>query len=182
MEYIDITDCLELNDYYRTDPHWRQERITDVAEHLAESMDNPIAAQYEIAQLKRLFYGVYCGQSALSLPPEKMYYLTNDTLNDCEVFDYETNQILSFYDMQKAEGNRDSFGSSLAPLLVKGYDEIVLIDIRYISSKRLGTMVDFQDSDVLFLYSSLILNNRKHALRTFYCHEQQRHPEIGFFT
>lgn len=54
---------------------------------------------------------------------------------------------------------RDSFGSSLAPLLVEGYSKIVLIDIRYLSSDKVGQFVEFQDGDVLFAYSTLLLNS-----------------------
>ena len=54
---------------------------------------------------------------------------------------------------------RDSFGSSLAPLLAEGYREILLVDIRYISPAVLGEMVSFEGQDVLFLYSENVLNN-----------------------
>ena len=54
---------------------------------------------------------------------------------------------------------RDSFGSSIAPLLVSEYSEVVVVDIRYISPKFIGNMVEFQnDCDVLFLYSTSVLN------------------------
>jgi len=54
---------------------------------------------------------------------------------------------------------RDSFGSPLAPLLVEGYAKITLVDLRYVLSYSLADYVDFADQDVLFLYSSLLLNN-----------------------
>ena len=64
---------------------------------------------------------------------------------------------------------RDSFGASLSPLLIEGYAEIVIVDIRYapiatISSYRDNTgrplAIDFKTADdVLFIYSSLVLNN-----------------------
>ena len=56
---------------------------------------------------------------------------------------------------------RDSFGSSLAPLLAFAYNKITIIDMRYIDSRVLGQYVDFaeENADVLFLYSSQILNN-----------------------
>ena len=54
---------------------------------------------------------------------------------------------------------RDSFGSSIAPLLFEGYAEIALIDIRYLSSEMLRNFVEFDNCDVLFLYSTLVLNN-----------------------
>lgn len=56
---------------------------------------------------------------------------------------------------------RDSFGSSIAPLLAEEYKEIVLIDIRYINYTILENYIDFdkyKDADVLFLYSSRVIN------------------------
>ena len=54
---------------------------------------------------------------------------------------------------------RDSFGSSLAPLLAEGYAKITLADIRYLPSSQMGKLLDFTDTDVLFLYSVPVLNN-----------------------
>lgn len=54
---------------------------------------------------------------------------------------------------------RDSFGSSLAPLLVENYSKITLVDLRYIRSELLGNYISFDNQDVLFIYSTLILNN-----------------------
>lgn len=192
MRYIDIFDCLELSDYYKTDTHWRQERITDVAERLAEGMGVTLSGQYAVRLLEHPFYGVYHGQSALPLAAEQIYYLESDILNSCRVYDYEVDGDdweIGVYDMEKAVGKdpyemflsgpksllrienpkastdrkliifRDSFGSSIAPLLVEGYAEVTLIDIRYLSSQLLGNYVEFDNCDVLFLYSTLVLNN-----------------------
>jgi len=56
---------------------------------------------------------------------------------------------------------RDSFGSSLAPLLTPAYAVITLIDMRYIDSRVLEHFITFsqENADVLFLYSSQVLNN-----------------------
>ena len=54
---------------------------------------------------------------------------------------------------------RDSFGSSIAPLFMAGYSKVTLVDIRYIQSSMLGQFIEFDDQDVLFLYSTLLLNN-----------------------
>lgn len=189
MEYIDIYDCLELADYYKTDTHWRQERITDVAERLAEGMGITLSGEYESRLLEHPFHGVYRGQSALPLPAEEIYYLDSAVLDSCRVYDYETEGEIPVYDMEKAAGRdpyemflagpkslltirndaadtdrrliifRDSFGSSIAPLFVEGYGEVTLIDIRYLSSELLGNYVEFDNCDVLFLYSTLVLNN-----------------------
>lgn len=54
---------------------------------------------------------------------------------------------------------RDSYGRSIIPLLVDDYAKITVIDIRYIStSMTLKYLVQFEDQDVLFLYSTLVLN------------------------
>lgn len=54
---------------------------------------------------------------------------------------------------------RDSFGSSLVPLLAQGYEKITVLDIRYVNSAVLGQFVEFGGQDVLFLYSTMLLNN-----------------------
>lgn len=53
---------------------------------------------------------------------------------------------------------RDSFGSSIAPLLLENYSQITLIDLRYISKDVLEDYIEFDKQDVLFLYSTLVLN------------------------
>ncbi|MDR0435689.1 MAG: hypothetical protein LBH11_02820 [Propionibacteriaceae bacterium] len=55
---------------------------------------------------------------------------------------------------------RDSFGSSLAPLLATSYARVTLIDLRYIDIRLVPEYVEFTPgSDALFLYSSQILNS-----------------------
>lgn len=55
---------------------------------------------------------------------------------------------------------RDSFGSSIAPLLLAGYSKITLVDLRYISAELLGDYIDFsRGQDVCFLYSTLVINS-----------------------
>ena len=188
-EYIDIAGLLEIEDYYKTDVHWRQEQLTDVADKLCTAMGSSCGENYEMKTLPVDFYGVYFGQSALNLPGEKLHYLTNDVLQQCTVYNYENNKTLGIYDLEKADGNdpyevflsgpvsllkidnpsaetekelivfRDSFGSSIVPLLAEGYKAVTLIDIRYIQSEFLSNFVDFTGKDVLFLYSTVVLNN-----------------------
>lgn len=54
---------------------------------------------------------------------------------------------------------RDSYGSSLTPLLIQSYSKITVVDIRYMYPQVLQGMVNFNNADVLFIYSSLLLNN-----------------------
>lgn len=188
-EFIDITGLLSLDDFYKTDTHWRQEKLLPVAELLGEAMDTKIETEYEVKTLDHPFYGVYYGQSALPLPAEEIHYLTNEKLENCMVYDHQNDRQMGIYDMEKAYGKdpyemflsgalplltienpdaasskelilfRDSFGSSIAPLLTEGYTKITLVDIRYMHPDLLGKYIEFSDQDVLFLYSTLVLNN-----------------------
>ena len=54
---------------------------------------------------------------------------------------------------------RDSFGSSLTPLLIESYSKITVVDIRYMMSNILGNFIEFDDQDVLFMYSMPVINN-----------------------
>ncbi len=54
---------------------------------------------------------------------------------------------------------RDSFGSSIGPLLLNGYDKITFIDTRQILPAAVKNRVKFTNQDVLFLYSTTVLND-----------------------
>ena len=54
---------------------------------------------------------------------------------------------------------RDSFASSLAPLFVENYEKITLIDLRYINSNYIENYIKFENKDILFAYSGVVLNN-----------------------
>ncbi len=188
-QYIDLFPFLELSDYYRTDSHWRQENITDAAQYLAGQMGATLSGAYACLLAEAPFYGVYYGQAALPLPGEELYYLNYAALKECQVYDYETGTNIPLYDPGQAAGRdpyafflagpksllkienphattkkelilfRDSFGSGIAPLLAEGYASITLVDIRYISPPMLGQFISFTDQDVLFLYSTSVLNH-----------------------
>lgn len=191
MEYIDITGLLSADDYYKTDTHWKQERITDIAAEIASRMGTGLDAEYTENSVGTPFSGVYAGQYALGFPADEIKYLTNSITDAASVDYYDTGmpERGEIYNMEKAAGKdpyemflsgstplaviesplaetdkeliifRDSFGSSLAPLFAEGYKKITVIDIRYVQSSFLGGLVDFADSDVLFIYSTALLNN-----------------------
>ncbi len=56
---------------------------------------------------------------------------------------------------------RDSFGSSMAPLLAQGYSKTTVVDLRYVNTQFLPMLVNFENADVLFMYSSIVLNSPK---------------------
>lgn len=55
---------------------------------------------------------------------------------------------------------RDSFGSSLAPLLLEGYKKVTVVDLRYIGSPLLPQLIEFKEGqDVLIINYVDVLNN-----------------------
>lgn len=135
------------------------------------------------------FYGVYYGQSALAFAPEELVYLTSEATEAAVAENYEDASFNGVYNAEKLAGMdaydvflsgatplitvrsplsrtekeliifRDSFGSSIAPLLLEEYRTVTLVDIRYVTSSYLGELLEFEDQDVLFLYNTLVLNN-----------------------
>ena len=53
---------------------------------------------------------------------------------------------------------RDSYASSLVPLLLSQYRKVTLVDIRYMVSGLVPQYVEFTNQDVLFLYSTYVVN------------------------
>lgn len=189
--WVDLTDSLSAEDYYRTDTHWRQERLLLAAQKLCQALGvtAPVAEDFTKTLIDRPFYGVYYGQAALPMDPEELYILESELLAGCTVYNHESGKTTSVYDMDKLTSKdlydvflsgsqslltienpgaatdkelivfRDSFGSSMVPLLIQDYAVVTVVDIRYLASGRLDKFIDFHGQDVLFLYSTLVLNN-----------------------
>lgn len=203
--YVDLTDALEREDYYKTDSHWRQEKLGDAVTVLGEAMgiggDLTEPEEMDMETAMEDFRGVYFGQTALPLPGEPLRYLTFPELEECKAYNYETRETSGVYQLDKLEKTektdkreardpydiflggacalitvenpsaraagidrelimfRDSFGSSIAPLLLPAYSRITLVDLRYLSSDYLDQFIDFHGQDVLFLYSAAMIND-----------------------
>ena len=179
MQYIDIFPCLELEDYYHTDTHWRQEELIPAAQKIAQAMKvtAPKAEDFTVTKLDRPFYGVYYGQAALPMDAEPMYIMESELLKACTVYNHETGETTSVYDMGKLQSKdlydvylsgaqalltitnpnakthkelivfRDSFGSSMVPLLVQDYRTVTVVDIRYADSNFLSRYIQFRNQD-----------------------------------
>lgn len=149
----------------------------------------PEKEDYTVTPVDRPFYGVYYGQAALPMEPETMYLLESQLLKDCAVYDYESGKTGSVYDKSKLDSKdlydiylsgsrslltivnpqaktdrelivfRDSFGSAMIPLILTDYAKVTVVDIRYLHPSLLERYIDFAGQDVLFLYSTLVLNN-----------------------
>ena len=196
IQYFDISSVLELEDYYKTDMHWKQENLDNVIDVIEKEMKiqngNYEEPNYE-EKILGDFYGTYYKeQKENNIEPDELKYLTNEEIEKSAVYNAETESNEPVYNISKAKetGNlydaflsgasaieiikneqsetgkklilfRDSFGSSIAPLLINEYEEIVLIDLRYVNYTILSNYVNFSDyenQDVLFLYSSRVIN------------------------
>lgn len=188
-EYIDIFPTLSIEDYYKTDSHWKQEKIEDTAQVLAEALGVKLKGDRTAVSSTSPFYGVYYGQAALKLKADNITYLTSPAIEKMTAFDGQNNKSIPVYDAKRINGKdpyetflsgplslvtienadadtnkelvifRDSFTSSVAPLLAEGYRKVTLIDIRYMNVDYACSLTDFKNKDVLFLYSTAILNN-----------------------
>ena len=188
LEIIEIADLLTADSYYSTDSHWRQEKILPVADRIRERLGMKPLGKLTEKDMGD-FYGVYCGQSALPLEADRLICLTDDEIEGATVTSIEKEGETRVYDLTKSdapdrydiflsgavsvieisnpEGEkgkelilfRDSFASSLAPLLLSGYSKVTLIDTRYIPPQSVGNYVTFDKQDVLFIYGAGVVNN-----------------------
>lgn len=137
---ISIREGLALSDYYRTDSHWRQERLVDTAEILLKAMgrDAFVLRTTEFTKVPvEQFLGVYAGQSAMNPEPETLYYLTGGYLNSCRLFDYESMAEIPLYDPEGCDA-RD-----LYTLFAGGAKSLLRID----NPEALeGELIVFRDS------------------------------------
>lgn len=188
---IDLLGTLEIDDYYRTDPHWDQSQILPAADVLLAAMGAQRSASEHSWTVHTLspFYGTYYGQSALPVEPDTLTYLTSDAIDGITVLNHANGETTVVYDEadfynvdpydlflggavplltlrnpNQDNGRqlvvfRDSFGGSMVPLLAGEYSEIIVVDIRYISPRQLSMLRFRRGCDVLFLYSTSVLNS-----------------------
>ena len=189
INYINIFDKLTLDNYYKTDTHWKEEDLFNVANTIANQMNFDITNNNNVVNTITTFKGSYAGRLSVTKDIDTIKTISNPSTLNSSVYNYETKKYTDIYDYTKINSLdkydiylsgavpiiditnnntssdkelivfRDSYGSSLIPLLIEGYKKITVIDIRYISSKILNKYIDFNDQDVLFMYSILTINN-----------------------
>lgn len=187
-KYINITDDLTINDYYLTDIHWKQENIFDIAIKIMKDMNNSYIQTEYIEKSYNDFYGASYSKGSSNLNKDTLKYLTNNNLSEIKVNHLE-HGIKNIYDEPKLYGVdsydvflsgpssyleienkeqenektliifRDSFGSSIIPFFVPYYSKIVVIDLRYIDLSLIEEKLNYDNCDVLYLYSTLIVNS-----------------------
>ena len=199
-EEIDLRPLLTLDDYYRTDSHWKQECILPVAEAICQAFGVPAADRdgYSASSLEG-FKGVYYELTESPPEPDTLTYLTNDAIEGAQalcfnkfmkwekmpVYNEENfgQENMDSYDVflggpqslitieNPAASTdrhlilfRDSYGSSLTPLLIDSYAKITMIDLRYMNWYYMQQQdIDYSNADVLLLYSTTFLNSAMSA-------------------
>lgn len=184
---IDLTGTLELDDYLKTDPHWKQEGLQGVLDALGETMGFTVDLSTFTKNSVPNFTGQH-GYNKENFAHETMTYLTNEAIDNATVDNFQDKDFTKVYNTAKLEtatpydmflsGStplltitndsaksdkelvmfRDSYACSLAPLLIENYKTITLVDLRYMASSLLPQYVDFTGKDVLFMYNDQIIN------------------------
>lgn len=187
-QYIDLFGALQLKDYYKTDPHWRQECLQDVVDTLGKTMGFSVDLSTFTANTTEGITGQH-GQGKKDFPTETLTYLTSAAMEQVKVNNWDQTAPATIYDVAALKGDspydvflsgptplvtlenpnatsdkelvifRDSYSCSLAPLLVEQYKTVTLVDLRYMMSSLLPQYVDFAGKDVLFLYNEQVVNH-----------------------
>lgn len=188
MERIELKDLLDLDDYFKSDNHWKQERIIDIANRLGEKLGFKINQNTFEEQNFKGFKGMYSKYIDDKNYSEELKYLINEHISNAIVNNYQNKDFNKIYDIERLNTDvpydiflsgassfltisnpsansdkelvifRDSYASSLVPLFISEYAKITMIDTRYMSSTLLKDFIEFDNQDVLFLYSSGVIN------------------------
>lgn len=188
VQFIDLTGSLSAEQYFTTDSHWRQEALQPVLDTLGNAMDFTISLEGFTPHSMELFAGAYHKYGAK--PNDTLVYLTSNATDAATVQNFQHPEVAAVYDLDRLSTDvpydvflsgatplvtitspnartdrelvifRDSFSSSLAPLLLEEYCKITLVDLRYMASTLLPQHLEFTNQDVLFLYSTLVADQR----------------------
>ncbi len=186
---INLYSVLNIDSFYRTDIHWNQEKLEPVAQYLVETLGDEYTAWDYEAKTFEPFYGALYGKAASFVKPDTLVYLDNPQFTDVEVMSYEKQKNVpvynleglehldtydvyvdgptAFLDIKNPHANngqkliifRDSFTSSLLPLLIPSYEEIQVVDLRYFKSNFLDQLSFEKDAKVLFIYGMEVANH-----------------------
>ena len=192
-QYIDMTGALDLDCFYTTDTHWRQEAILPVAQLLSQAMgvNGPKAEDYTAEKIDKPFYGVWYGKAGLPVAADELFILRNDLLDNLTISVelkpspvYDRNQLGSSdpYNIflsgaKKGLVTIENPNATTDKKLVIFRDSfgssiapLFIQDYQSITLVNMRVlprmslrMVDFQDADVLVMLSALVLNNTAEA-------------------
>ncbi len=184
---VELSDLYTWESFYKTDLHWRQEILPDTAKRIGDALgitvDVSAFTETNLGAFHGIYADLYMGEE------EPLIVLDHPDFKDVTVSHYEKTDCTTVYDTVRADSDnsydaflsgaspltviknpnaeagtnllvfRDSFGSSLVPLLIPSYETITMVDLRYMHSSLLRQFVSVTEGDLLFLYSARIVNN-----------------------
>ncbi|MCI8575104.1 MAG: hypothetical protein HFI09_01410 [Bacilli bacterium] len=187
LNWLSLEQTFTLKDYFKTDIHLKQEAYFKIIETLKQSFELEDVKTTYIPKSLANFKGTSFYKLPFNNEEELTFFESPATKNaivkhleyqDDLVYDLEKQKSSDMYNIFLSGPSslieiinpdslnqneliifRDSFASSLAPLLIPYYHKITLIDLRYIQMDYVANLVDFTNKDVLFLYSTLMVNN-----------------------
>ncbi len=188
-QYIDMTDTLNLDCFYTTDTHWRQEAILPVAQLLSQAMGvtGPKADEYTAEKIDMPFYGVWYGKAGLPVAADELFVLRSEIFDSVKVsvemkpgMIYDERQLHSSdpYNIFLS-GAKKGYVTITNPNATTDKKLVIFRDsfgssiaplfvqdyqsITLIDLRVMSRMnlrnVDFKNADVLFMLSALVLNN-----------------------
>lgn len=179
---ISLFETLSARDYYYTDEYWRQECLQAAVNRLGQVFGFDIhLEEFDIRSYP--YTGKYARLSDKKHNDDLLFTLINLDTRSAQARDLLTGQSVDIYAPEllggdspfsiylggpralteitnpEAENDRrlivfgDDFSRPLIPLLLHAYPEIVLIDLRHIGWEDLGAYLNFENADLLYLYS-----------------------------
>lgn len=184
-DVIDLAAYLSLECYFRTDRHFEQTAIYPMVNAIGEHMDFYVEEWSFMPESIGQYVGCYGGEDIQS---EEFFVATSEYTAEAVVTKYgeestgvyipekfsNTEQLdvilggaspIVTIEVPNAKRDKelvlfcDSFGAIVAPLLLEQYSKVTLVDLRFVNSMMLGSLVDFESVDVLFMYYDQIINN-----------------------
>ena len=150
--YIDVFDTLELDDYYKTDTHWSQDKLFKAVKKLAYGMGivDKIVPQsdYTVNELEG-FCGVYLGQSALNVPTDTLKYLTNSYTENAKVYGIDPEVLKNDFGVEDTLSDKvyaldRFFGIDGYDVFLSGAQPVVTMECENAKTDR--ELVIFRDS------------------------------------
>ena len=191
---IDISSELLLNDYYKTDIHWINSKLGKVITKIKSVMNLEEGLTYTEKKLYP-FYGALYSRKVSSVKADKITYLTNETIENMRVYNYEKDKEEKVYNedyfhnidsydvflagatpVLKITNNkvvdkklivfRDSYGSSIIPFLAENYHEVIVLDLRYVKFANLQNLdIDLTNPDDVLFIYSVNIINNSFSLK-----------------
>ena len=187
--YVDMTGTLNLDCFYTTDTHWRQEKLLPVAQLLSQAMgvNGPKAEDYTAEKIDMPFYGVWYGKAGLPVQADELYVLNSELFDGVKVsveskpgHIYDESQLSTsdpyniflsgakrgYVTIQNPNATTDKKLVIFRDSYGSSITPLFVQDYQSITLIDLRVMpsinlkmVDFKNADVLFMLSALVLNN-----------------------